>query len=231
MAHKADPQTMPLEKEKMRFACVKILPLRAWLAAGLILGSPFSHAASNLVFCSEGSPAGFDPAQYTTGTDYDATSVTLFNRLVQFERGGTRAIPALAESWDIGDDGKTYTFHLRKGVKFHSTDYFKPTREFNADDVLFTFQRMLDKNHPFRKAYPTEFPYFTDMGLDKNIARVEKLDEHRVKFTLNEVDAAFIQNLAMDVARSSPPSTPGSCSRPASHSRSTRSRSAPGLSS
>ena len=72
----------------------KILPLRAWLAAGLILGSPFSHAASNLVFCSEGSPAGFDPAQYTTGTDYDATSVTLFNRLVQFERGGTRAIPA-----------------------------------------------------------------------------------------------------------------------------------------
>ncbi|MFF6473204.1 ABC transporter substrate-binding protein, partial [Pseudomonas aeruginosa] len=47
---------------------------------------------------------------------------------------------------------------------------------------------------------PTEFPYFTDMGLDKNIARVEKLDEHRVKFTLNEVDAAFIQNLAMDVA-------------------------------
>ncbi len=124
-------------------------------------------------FCSEGSPAGFDPAQYTTGTDYDATSVTLFNRLVQFERGGTRAIPALAESWDIGDDGKTYTFHLRKGVKFHSTDYFKPTREFNADDVLFTFQRMLDKNHPFRKAYPTEFPYFTDMGRS---VLVEELD-------------------------------------------------------
>ena len=82
-------------------------------------------------------------------------------------------------------------------MKFHSTDYFKPTREFNADDVLFTFERMLDKDHPFRKAYPTEFPYFTDMGLDKNIARVEKLDEHTVKFTLNEVDAAFIQNLAM----------------------------------
>ncbi|KAJ16627.1 ABC transporter substrate-binding protein, partial [Pseudomonas aeruginosa] len=148
----------------------KILPLRAWLAAGLILGSPFSHAASNLVFCSEGSPAGFDPAQYTTGTDYDATSVTLFNRLVQFERGGTRAIP----SWDIGDDGKTYTFHLRKGVKFHSTDYFKPTREFNADDVLFTFRSA--------RHTPPSFP------------------THTVKFTLNEVDAAFIQNLAMDVA-------------------------------
>ena len=108
-----------------------------------------------------------------------------------------QVLPGLAESWDVSDDGKTYTFHLRKGVKFHSTDYFKPSREFNADDVLFTFERMLDKDHPFRKAYPTEFPYFTDMGLDKNIARIEKLDEHTVKFTLNEVDAAFIQNLAM----------------------------------
>ncbi|MDA3279919.1 ABC transporter substrate-binding protein, partial [Pseudomonas aeruginosa] len=153
--------------------------------------------ASNLIFCSEGSPAGFDPAQYTTGTDFDAAAETVFNRLTQFERGGTKVLPGLAESWDVSDDGKTYTFHLRKGVKFHSTDYFKPTREFNADDVLFTFERMLDKDHPFRKAYPTEFPYFTDMGLDKNIARVEKLDEHTVKFTLNEVDAAFIQNLAM----------------------------------
>ncbi|MBW5455617.1 ABC transporter substrate-binding protein, partial [Pseudomonas aeruginosa] len=108
----------------------KILPLRAWLAAGLILGSPFSHAASNLVFCSEGSPAGFDPAQYTTGTDYDATSVTLFNRLVQFERGGTRSSTSLTVHWTICDDGKTSTFHSRKCVKFHSADYCKPTREF-----------------------------------------------------------------------------------------------------
>ncbi|MCC5725690.1 ABC transporter substrate-binding protein, partial [Klebsiella pneumoniae] len=123
--------------------------------------------ASTLLFCPEGSPARFDPPQSTPGTDCDAAAETVFNRLAQFERGGTKVLPGLAESWDVSDDGKTYTFHLRKGVKFHSTDYFKPTREFNADDVLFTFERMLDKDHPFRKAYPTEFPYFTDMGLDK----------------------------------------------------------------
>ncbi|MEB6588776.1 MULTISPECIES: ABC transporter substrate-binding protein [Pseudomonas] len=170
------------------------------LGAGLLTGAPSALAASNLVFCSEGSPAGFDPGQYTTGTDFDASAETVFNRLTQFERGGTAVIPGLATKWEVSDDGKTYTFHLREGVKFHTTDYFKPSRPFNADDVLFTFNRMLDKNHPFRKVYPTEFPYFTDMGMDKNIAKLEKLDEHTVKFTLNEVDAAFIQNLAMSFA-------------------------------
>ena len=170
--------------------------LAALFASGLLAGAPLAQA-TNLVFCSEGSPAGFDPAQYTTGTDFDASAETIFNKLTQFERGGTQVKPGLAESWDISEDGKVYTFHLRKGVKFHTTDYFKPTREFNADDVLFTFQRMLDKNNPFRKAYPTEFPYFTDMGLDQNIAKVEKVDDYTVRMTLNEVDAAFLQNLAM----------------------------------
>ncbi|MGE8363098.1 ABC transporter substrate-binding protein [Pseudomonas sp.] len=173
--------------------------IQAMVVAGLIAGAPLAQAA-NLVFCSEGSPAGFDPGLYTTGTDFDAAAETVFNRLTQFERGGTAVIPGLAEKWDIAADGLSYTFHLRPDVKFHTTEYFKPSRAFNADDVLFTFQRMLDKEHPFRKAYPTEFPYFTDMGMDSNIARIEKVDDLTVKFTLNEVDAAFIQNLAMSFA-------------------------------
>ena len=159
-----------------------------------------AQAAGTLIYCSEGSPAGFDPAQYVTGTDFDAAAETVFNRLVQFERGSTRVVPGLAEKWEVSPDGKTYTFHLRRGVAFHTTDYFKPTREFNADDVLFTFNRMLDKDHPFRKAYPTEFPYFTGMSLDKNIASVEKTDPMTVVMKLNTVDAAFIQNLAMSFA-------------------------------
>ena len=170
------------------------------VGASLLASAPFAHAASNLVFCSEGSPAGFDPGQYTTGTDFDASAETIFNRLSQFERGGTKVEPGLATSWDVSPDNLTWTFHLRDGVKFHTTPYFKPTRDFNADDVLFTFNRMLDKDMPFRKAYPTEFPYFTDMGMDKNIAKVEKIDDKTVKFTLNSVDAAFIQNMAMHFA-------------------------------
>ncbi|MFU2327233.1 ABC transporter substrate-binding protein [Pseudomonas sp. MAG733B] len=170
------------------------------VGASLLAAAPFAQAATNLVFCSEGSPAGFDPGQYTTGTDFDASAETMFNRLTQFERGGTAVIPGLATSWDVSDDGLTYTFHLRDGVKFHTTPYFKPTRDFNADDVLFTFNRMINKDDPFRKAYPTEFPYFTDMGMDTNITKIDKVDDKTVKFTLKEVDAAFIQNMAMSFA-------------------------------
>ena len=172
----------------------------SFLTASLLATAPLAQAASNLVYCSEASPAGFDPAQYTSGTEFDASAETVFNRLVQFERGGTTLTPGLAEKWEISPDGKVYTFHLRKGVKFHTTDYFKPTREFNADDVVFTFQRMLDKEHPFRKAYPSEFPYFSDMGLDKNIAKIEKRDDYTVVFTLNQTDAAFASDLAMSFA-------------------------------
>ncbi|WP_434629955.1 ABC transporter substrate-binding protein [Chromobacterium sp. CV08] len=170
------------------------------LASAIAGAAVASQAAGTLVFCSEGSPAGFDPGQYTTGTDFDAAAETVFNRLVQFQRGGTKVIPGLAEKWEVSADGLNYTFHLRKGVKFHTTDYFKPTRDFNADDVVFTFNRMIDKNNPFRKAYPTEFPYFSDMGMDTNIAKVEKVDPYTVKFALKKVDAAFVQNLAMSFA-------------------------------
>ncbi|MFJ3150792.1 ABC transporter substrate-binding protein [Pseudomonas hunanensis] len=168
------------------------------LALGLISQSQ-ALLANNLVFCSEGSPAGFDTAQYTSATDNDAAE-PIYNRLVEFERGGTAVHPALATRWEVSDDGLRYTFHLREGVKFHSNKAFSPSRTFNADDVLFTFNRMLDKGHRFRQAYPTEFPYFNGMGLDKNIARVEKTDPLTVVFTLNTVDAAFVQNLAMSFA-------------------------------
>ncbi|MGV8918205.1 MAG: ABC transporter substrate-binding protein [Pseudomonas sp.] len=176
----------------------KTLVITSLLSIGLLAGASAAQA-NNLVFCSEGSPAGFDIAQYTSGTDNDA-SEPIYNRLTEFEAGGTAVVPALATRWDISDDGLVYTFHLRPGVKFHSNKAFTPTREFNADDVLFTFNRMLKPDQPFRVAYPTEFPYFNSMGLDKNIKSIDKTDAMTVTFTLNKVDAAFVQNLAMNFA-------------------------------
>lgn len=171
----------------------------ALLGAGLLAHAPFGLAKGNLVFCSEGSPSGFDTAQYQSGTDNDV-SEPLYNRLVEFERGATVVEPSLATDWSISDDGLVYTFNLRPGVKFHSNAGFTPSREFDADDVLFTFNRMLDPTHPFRLAYGTVFPYFNAMGMDKTIAKVEKTGPMTVTFTLNHPDATLLQNLAMSFA-------------------------------
>lgn len=156
-------------------------------------------AKGTLVYCSEGSPAGFDSAQYTAGTDFDASAYNLFDGLVNFPRGETKAAPGLAEKWDVSADGLVYTFHLRKGVKWHTTKYFKPTRDFNADDVVWTFDRLGNKDNAFNKAYRVAFPYYSDMGLDTTIKSVEKVDDYTVKITLNKVDASFIQTLGMAI--------------------------------
>jgi dipeptide transport system substrate-binding protein len=166
----------------------------------LAISATSAQAAQTLIYCSEGSPEGFDAARYTAGTTFDASAETVYNRLVEFERGGTKVIPGLAESWETSADGLTYTFNLRKGVKFHTTDFFKPTRDFNADDVLFSFERMLNKEHPFTKASPAEYPYFIDMGMDANMAKIEKTGDYTVRIVLNNVDAAFVANMAMAFA-------------------------------
>ncbi|PYC20417.1 ABC transporter substrate-binding protein [Aquipseudomonas alcaligenes] len=151
----------------------------------------------SLVVCSEAAPEGFDIVQYTAASTADATAETVYERLVQFAPGSTRIVPALAESWEISADGLSYTFTLRKGVKFHQTPWFKPSRELNADDVLWSFQRQRDKDHDWHALAPRGYPYFEAMGFAELIAEIEALDEHRVRFTLKHPQAPFLADLAM----------------------------------
>jgi len=158
-------------------------------------------AAKTLVYCSEGSPEGFNPQFFTTGTTLDASSVPMYNRLVQFELGTTNIIPGLAESWEVSPDALAYTFKLRKGVKFHSNEKFKPSRDFNADDVLFSYYRQADPNHPFAKVTPGQtYAYFEDMDMKNIVEKLEKVDDYTVRFKLKAPEAPFLANLAMDFA-------------------------------
>lgn len=170
-------------------------------AGALALGVAASANAKTLVYCSEGSPEGFDPALYTAGTTFDASSRQIFNKLVEFERGTTKVVPALATSWDVSDDGLEYTFHLRKGVKFHTTSFFTPSRDFNADDVVFSFERQRVKDHPYHSYVSgASWEYFDGMSMPDLIKAVEKVDDYTVKFVLNRPEAPMIANLAMDFA-------------------------------
>ena len=170
------------------------------LPALLALSSLVPVSAKTLVFCSEGSPENFYPGVNTTGTSFDANE-PIYNRIVDFERGGTKVIPSLAEKWDISADGKEYVFHLRKGVKWHNTNKsFKPTRDFNADDVLFMFERQGKEDNPFFKVTSPNHSYYNDMGMTKLLKSVQKVDDYTVKITLNTPEAPFLANLAMPFA-------------------------------
>ncbi len=157
--------------------------------------------AKTLVYCSEASPAHFDPGPVTGGNDFDASSHTMYNRLVEFKDGTTDVEPALAESWEVSPDGLEITFKLRPGVKFHTQPYFTPTRDLNADDVIFTFMRQMDEKNPWFAYLPNlTWDYFQGMDMPRYIKSIDKVDDLTVKFVLNEPNAPMIANLAMDFA-------------------------------
>jgi dipeptide transport system substrate-binding protein len=175
------------------------------LAMAALLGTTMlsvgAAQAKTLVYCSEGSPEGFDPALYTAGTTFNASSRPVYSQLVEFERGTTNTVPGAAESWDVSEDGLEYTFHLRPGVKFQTTDFFTPTRDLNADDVVFSFERQRDPDHPWHEyTAGTSWEYFNGMSMPDLLKEIVKVDDLTVKFVLTRPEAPMIANLAMDFA-------------------------------
>ncbi len=108
----------------------------------------------------------------------------IYEQLVTFSGDGVDIVPGLAEKWTRSDDGRTWTFMLRKGVKFHDGT------EFNSDAVKFTFDRLLKdgphtpKNVPYRPQYA-------------DIDAVETPDAATAVFKLKTSSAVFLMNLAM----------------------------------
>ncbi|ETX15813.1 peptide ABC transporter substrate-binding protein [Roseivivax halodurans JCM 10272] len=175
--------------------------IRTTLAAGAaVLALSAAASAQTLIYCSEGSPEGFDPALYTAGTTFDASSRQVYNKLVEFERGTTDIVPGLAESWEVSDDGTTYTFKLREGVKFHSSDQFTPSRDFNADDVIFSFDRQGNEENPYNSYSGGTWEYYNAMSMPDLVESIEKVDDYTVRFNLTRPEAPFIANMAMDFA-------------------------------
>ncbi len=168
-------------------------------ATALVAVMAGSAYAKQLVYCSEGSPEGFDPALWSAGTTFDASSRAVYNRLVDFELGGSTIVPSLAESWEISEDGTEITFKLRKGVKWQTTAYFTPSRDFNADDVVWSINRQFDAASPWATYVDgASYQYFDSTGFKSALKSVEKVDDYTVKFTFNQADSTVFVNFPMD---------------------------------
>lgn len=191
--------------------------LRPGATALILLLALAAQAAKPLVYCADASPEGFDPGLWDSSSTSNANN-QMFQGLVGFKRGSTALEPQLATAWQISPDARTFTFTLRRGVNFHKTTYFTPTRQFNADDVLFTFQRFIDARPPgassapspgpsqgdlatrFNLAYPATFVYPQNLGLAKLIEGIDKLDDYTLRFRLRTPNVTFLSYFAMSFA-------------------------------
>ncbi|MCE9678253.1 ABC transporter substrate-binding protein [Shewanella sp. AS1] len=154
-----------------------------------------TRVPSGLVYCSEGNPESFNPQLITSGTTVDATS-QLYDTLVEYDALSGKLVPALASDWQISDDELVYTFTLRTGVRFHHSKRYSPHRNFNADDVLFSFNRIIDSANPYHFIAKTGYPFFESVGFSNLIDKIEKIDDYQVAFHLTRKDASFLSNLA-----------------------------------
>lgn len=144
-----------------------------------------------LVFGRSGDSVGLDPGRETDGESFYG-STPVYDTLVEFAPGSTEIRAALAERWEFAADGLSATFYLRKGVKFHDGT------DFNADAVVYSFERQFKEDHPDYNNGP--WKYWGYMGMSDIVDEVVAVDAHTVRFDLKVVEAPFIANLAMDFA-------------------------------
>ena len=139
------------------------------------------------VWGRSGDATKLDPAQVTDGESVQVVT-NIFDTLIAFEPGTTNLVPWLATTWDSTPDQLQWTFQLREGVSFHDGT------PVNADAVVFSFERQQKEDHWARNQTDT-FAYFHNNF--KALARVEKVDEFKVRFVLEEPYAPFLSALAL----------------------------------
>jgi peptide/nickel transport system substrate-binding protein len=168
---------MTINKKAPAALCLLILALAVQLPAARVIRSG-----------SQAEPAGIDPAQA-----WDDTSsfyvCNIFDTLVQFNAQTMKIEPALATSWETSKDGRTWTFNLRRGVKFHDGT------PFDADAVVFTFFRQMDPANPNRL---DDFPLFAEIFT--HLQSVRKTDSLQVQFVLSEPFFPFLAALTVECA-------------------------------
>jgi len=144
-------------------------------AATVVTAAP--AAPAEITYATQQTTVTLDPAIHVDETQCFHV-MNLYDPLVWPTKGGPPK-PHLAESWEVSDDGLTYTFHLRKGVKFHDGT------ELNAEDVAFSVDRILS----IGKGFAWLWKDVLDVG------DTEVVDDDTVAFHLNQAYGPFMATL------------------------------------
>lgn len=174
---------------------------------------------NGLVYCTNANGFSFNPQTSDAGTSMNVVTEQIYNKLFELKDNTDKVKPMLAKSYRISKDGKEIIIYLRHGVKFHQTPWFTPTRNLNAEDVVFSLNRMLDKNialptldNPQKNNGQLQYkifhdhaknvthPYFDSIKLTQKIKKVEALSPYVVKISLFKPDASILSHLASQYA-------------------------------
>lgn len=175
------------------------------LSGGHALAAPVEKPLADIrqsgfVYCVNGQVNTFNPQKAGSGLTVDTLAAQLYDRLLDVDPYTYRLVSELAESWEVLDNGATYRFHLRRNVQFQTTNWFTPTRPLNADDVVFSFQRIFDRNNLWHSVNGTNYPYFDSLQFADTVKSVRKTGEYSVEFRLAQPDASFLWHLATHYA-------------------------------
>lgn len=140
-------------------------------------------------YAKNGAAITLDPAQ-TKETESTVICDNVFEGLVQQRAGKIAIDPCLAKSWEISQNGVTYTFHLRTGISFHDGT------PFNAEAVIITFERQSNPKHPFNRN--GDFDFWKSFDMDRIVSAVKALNDSTVEIRLTAPDATFLNLLSMN---------------------------------
>ncbi|MEL6397720.1 MAG: ABC transporter substrate-binding protein [Cyanobacteria bacterium J06607_6] len=171
-----------------------VKPLGKWgLLLGLVAVSAIAFAGCNpsqftaaevatsrIVFSSLGDPKTFNPA---LSQEYPNIFIYTSEGLLTLDGETGDIMPALAESWEIADDGLTYTYTLREGLQWSDGE------PLTSDDVVFTYRDVI-----FNEAIPATSRDSFRVGQEGLLPTIEKIDDRRFKFILPEPFAPFLLN-------------------------------------
>jgi len=166
------------------------------VAMSLGLAAPALAAGGSMTVTYQSDVSTLDPA---IGYDWQNWSMikSLFDGLMDYAPGTTDLVPDLAESFTVSEDGLTYTFKLRDGVKFHNG------RAMTAADVKYSLERTINPKtqSPGQGFYDTVKGYDEMVvGTTEELSGVTVVDDHTVKIELTRPDAPFLHKLALNFA-------------------------------
>lgn len=152
--------------------------------------------SSGFVYCGESAPTTFNPQLADNDITSDALGPQIYNTLLTIDPETHLPVASLASSWTVNSTGLEYVFKLRPDVAFQTTPWFSPTRPLNADDVVFSFRRIIDPTNPYHKVGQTQYPWFKGIDFQNLLVDVSALDDLTVKFVLSRPDNSFLSNIA-----------------------------------